>query len=83
MLKPVTPRQLMSAEEFMVWAEAQPREAGKFELWDGEVIMTRGPSDGPLELQSERSLSIGHSMTQSNAHSCRATRSSMARVLSC
>jgi Uma2 family endonuclease len=55
MLKPVTPRQLMTAEEFMVWAEAQPREAGKFELWDGEVIMTRGPSDGPLELQSERS----------------------------
>ena len=45
----------MSAEEFMVWAEAQPREAGKFELWDGEVIMTRGPSDGPSELQSERS----------------------------
>jgi Uma2 family endonuclease len=45
----------MTAEEFMVWAEAQPREAGKFELWDGEVIMTRGPSDGPLELQSERS----------------------------
>ena len=45
----------MSAEEFMVWAEAQPREAGKFELWDGEVIMTRGPSDDPPELQSERS----------------------------
>jgi Uma2 family endonuclease len=55
MLKPITPRQLMTAEEFLVWAEAQPREAGKFELWDGEVIMTRGPSDGPLELQSERS----------------------------
>jgi Uma2 family endonuclease len=55
MLKPITPVQRMTAEEFMIWAEAQPREAGKFELWDGEVIMTRGPSDGPPELQSERS----------------------------
>jgi Uma2 family endonuclease len=55
MLRPITPRQLMTAEEFLIWAEAQPREAGKFELWDGEVIMTRGPVDGPLELQSERS----------------------------
>jgi Uma2 family endonuclease len=55
MLKPITPIQRMNAEDFMIWAEAQPREAGKFELWDGEVIMTRGPSDGPPELQSERS----------------------------
>jgi Uma2 family endonuclease len=55
MLKPAPPLPTMTAEEFLVWAEAQPREAGKFELWDGEVIMTRGPTDGPLELQSERS----------------------------
>jgi Uma2 family endonuclease len=55
MLKPSIPTQLLTAEEFLVWAEAQPREAGRFELWDGEVIMTCGPADGPPELQSERS----------------------------
>ena len=49
------PHQLMTADEFLVWAEAQPREAGKFELWDGQIVMTRGPVDGPLHLQSERS----------------------------
>jgi Uma2 family endonuclease len=55
MLKPAIPTQFMTAEEFLIWAETQPREAGKFELWDGEVIMTRSPSDSPLDMQSERS----------------------------
>jgi hypothetical protein len=55
MLKPAIPTQLMTAEEFVIWAETQPREAGNFELWDGDVIMTRSPSDSPLDKQSERS----------------------------
>lgn len=35
------PQHRMTAEEFLVWAEAQPKEAGRFELWDGEVIVKR------------------------------------------
>jgi Uma2 family endonuclease len=34
----------MTADEFLDWAEGLPREAGRFELWDGEVIVKRGPS---------------------------------------
>ncbi len=34
----------MTADEFLVWAESLPKEAGKFELWDGEVIVKHGPS---------------------------------------
>lgn len=41
----------MTADEFLVWAEAQPKEAGRFELWDGEVIVKRGPTG---QQQSER-----------------------------
>lgn len=35
------PRHRMTADEFLAWAEAQPKEAGRFELWDGEVIVKR------------------------------------------
>lgn len=42
----------MTADEFLVWAEAQPKEAGRFELWDGEVIVKRGPTG---QQQAERS----------------------------
>jgi Uma2 family endonuclease len=45
------PRHRMTADEFLVWAEAQPKEAGRFELWDGEVIVKRGPTG---QQQSER-----------------------------
>jgi len=38
------PKHKMTADEFLSWAEALPREAGRFELWDGEVIVKRGPS---------------------------------------
>lgn len=38
------PEQPMTVEEFLVWAEALPKEAGRFELWDGRVIMKRGPA---------------------------------------
>ena len=38
------PKHKMTADEFLAWAEDLPREAGKFELWDGEVIVTHGPS---------------------------------------
>src|SRR5688572_2887067 len=37
------PRHKMTADEFLVWLEDLPPEAGKFELWDGEVIIRHGP----------------------------------------
>ena len=46
------PQHRMTADEFLAWAEAQPKEAGRFELWDGEVIVKRGPTS---QQQSERS----------------------------
>ncbi|MDX2257450.1 MAG: Uma2 family endonuclease [Hyphomicrobiaceae bacterium] len=38
------PKQKLTPEEFLAWYEALPKEAGRFELWDGEVIQTRGAS---------------------------------------
>jgi Uma2 family endonuclease len=38
------PKHKMTADEFLAWAEDLPKEAGRFELWDGEVIVKRGPS---------------------------------------
>lgn len=38
------PKHKMTADEFLAWSEELPNEAGKFELWDGEVIVTHGPS---------------------------------------
>lgn len=37
----------MTAEEFRVWSERQPKEDGRFELWDGKVLVTRGPAGSP------------------------------------
>lgn len=37
------PKHKMTADEFLAWAEAQPKEAGVFELHDGEVVMRHGP----------------------------------------
>lgn len=34
----------MTFEEFLAWAETVPKEAGRFELWDGRVIAKRGPA---------------------------------------
>jgi Uma2 family endonuclease len=36
------PTHKMTADEFLAWAETLPKEAGKFELWDGEVIVKHG-----------------------------------------
>jgi Uma2 family endonuclease len=44
------PKIRMTADEFLAWAEAQPKEAGKFELFDGEIIQIHGPAGQ----QSER-----------------------------
>ena len=44
------PKHRMTADEFLVWAEAQPKEAGKFELIDGAIFVVHGPAT----LQSER-----------------------------
>jgi Uma2 family endonuclease len=45
------PQHRMTADEFLAWAEAQPKEAGRFELWDGEIVVI----DGPTGQQSDRS----------------------------
>jgi Uma2 family endonuclease len=34
----------MTVEEFLAWYEAQPKEAGHFELWDGHVVCKQGPT---------------------------------------
>ena len=41
----------MTADEFLDWAETLPKETGRFELWDGEVIVKRAPAG---QQQSER-----------------------------
>jgi Uma2 family endonuclease len=45
------PKHGMTADEFLAWAEDLPAEAGKFELWDGEVVVRHGP--GGFEERSE------------------------------
>ena len=37
------PKHKMTADEFLAWAEGLPKEVGRFELWDGEVIVKHGP----------------------------------------
>lgn len=37
------PKHKMTADEFLAWAEDLPKEAGIFELWDGEVVIRHGP----------------------------------------
>jgi Uma2 family endonuclease len=32
----------MTIDEFLAWSERQPKEAGRFELWDGEIIEKHG-----------------------------------------
>lgn len=40
----VLPDRDMTFEEFLAWAETMPKEAGRFELWDGRVITKKGPA---------------------------------------
>ena len=37
------PKHRMTADEFLAWTEDVPKEAGIFELWDGEVVVRHGP----------------------------------------
>ena len=46
------PDREMTLEEFLAWAETVPKEAGRFELWDGRVIAKRGPAGS---MNAERS----------------------------
>jgi Uma2 family endonuclease len=46
------PKHKMTADEFLAWAESLPKEAGKFELWDGDVIVKHGPAG---QMNAERS----------------------------
>jgi Uma2 family endonuclease len=45
------PKHKMTADEFLAWAEDLLPEEGKFELWDGEVILRHGP--GGFEERSQ------------------------------
>ena len=36
------PKHKMTVDEFLLWSEAQPKQAGRFELWDGEIIEKQG-----------------------------------------
>ncbi len=36
------PKHKMTVEEFLAWSETQPKENGRFELWDGEIIEKHG-----------------------------------------
>ena len=45
------PQHRMTADEFLDWAETLPKEAGRFELWDGQVIVKRAPAG---QQQAER-----------------------------
>ena len=38
------PKYKMTADEYLSWAECLPREAGRYELWDGDVIVRHGPA---------------------------------------
>jgi Uma2 family endonuclease len=40
---PDLPKQKMTTDQFLAWLEDLPPEAGKFELWDGEVVLRHGP----------------------------------------
>jgi len=45
------PKHKMTADEFLAWLEDLPSETGRFELWDGEVVVRHGPGfaeDGEL-----------------------------------
>lgn len=46
------PKHKMTVDEFLAWSEALPKEAGRFELWDGEVIEKRGAAGS---MNAERS----------------------------
>ena len=46
------PQHTMTVEEFLAWSAAQPKEAGRFELWDGLIIEKRGAAG---EMNAERS----------------------------
>ena len=53
------PERLMTFEEFLAWYEALPKEAGRFELWDGRVIAKHG---GAGSMNAERA---GHARMKS------------------
>src|SRR5262249_8242627 len=44
------PKAKMTADQFLVWLEGPAAEAGKFELWDGEVVVRHGPGFEESEL---------------------------------
>ena len=46
------PKQQMTVEAFLDWSSGLPKEAGRVELWDGQVVEKRGPAGS---MNAERS----------------------------
>lgn len=72
------PKHKMTADEFLAWAEQQPREAGRFELWDGEVIVKHGPVGQQNAERSQHWVTKGavyramHDAVKRSGHPCHA-----------
>lgn len=46
------PQHAMTVDEFVAWSQTQPKEAGRFELWDGQIVVKHGAAG---EMNAERS----------------------------
>ena len=48
----------LTVDEFLVWAETQPREAGRFELLDGVVIVQQSQQFGHAKLKLRAAIAL-------------------------
>src|SRR5688572_24535230 len=53
------PKHKLTADEFLAWAEDLLPEDGKFELWDGEVVLRHGPGFEERSQHWEVKFAIG------------------------
>jgi Uma2 family endonuclease len=47
------PKHKLTLDEFLAWSETLPNEAGRYELWDGEIIEKRGPTGSMNSARSQ------------------------------
>ncbi len=47
------PKHKLTVDEFLAWSETLPNEAGRYELWDGEIIEKRGPTGSKNSARSQ------------------------------
>jgi Uma2 family endonuclease len=47
------PKHKLTVDEFLAWSETLPNEAGRYELWDGEIIEKRGPTGSMNSARSQ------------------------------